>query len=132
MEKEAFSARLRDLLGRVGGGSGPAWLAREFNRRYPGAPVTLHATRKWILGESIPAQDKLRVLAEWLGATAEWLRYGAGSAYVLGEPSPSEGLDYPLMREIAALSEPHREAVRELVNALRRAEGTEKSERRNI
>lgn len=127
LEREAFSARLRESLTRAGAGAGPAWLSREFNRRYPGKPVSLHAARKWLLGEAIPAQDKLRVLADWLGVTAEWLRFGAGSAYELREPSPDSGLDYPLMREIAALSEPHRAVVRELVNALQRVEKAEKT-----
>ena len=72
MEREAFARRLREVPARLGDdGSSAARVAREFNRRYPGAPVTLHAARKWLLGEAIPAQDKLRVLAAWLGVTAE-------------------------------------------------------------
>ncbi|THF65389.1 hypothetical protein E6O51_00485 [Pseudothauera rhizosphaerae] len=96
-------------------------MAREFNRRYPGAPVTLHATRKWLEGEAIPAQDKLRVLADWLGVTAEWLRFGQGHALV-GVREPNREFDYQLMRDIAALTEAHQQVVRDLVKSLRRAE----------
>lgn len=33
--------------------------------------------RRWLNGDALPAQDKLRVLAEWLGVGAEWLRFGS-------------------------------------------------------
>lgn len=98
-------------------------LAREFNRRYPGTPVTPHATRKWLLGESIPAQARLRVLARWLGVSAEWLRFGEGAMSVTASDEPQPEVDFQLAREIAALSAPHREVVREMVRVLRRAEG---------
>lgn len=121
-EHDAFSARLREALLRAAPDAArPAALAREFNRRYAGSPVTLHASRKWLGGEAIPAQDKLRVLADWLGVTAEWLRFGQGVA-LAGAREPGLEFDFQLMREIAALSEAHRQVVREVVKSLRRAE----------
>lgn len=128
MEREAFTARLKQALGRIGDdGSSPTRLAREFNRRYPGAPVTLHASRKWLNGEALPAQDKLRVLAEWLAVTPEWLRFGdsgdeRGAHYPAREAK--QMVDFELGREIGALSPAHRDAVRALVKALRQGEAS--------
>lgn len=121
LEREAFSRRLREALARVGDdGGSPARLAREFNRRYPGAPVTLHAVRKWLLGDALPAQDKLRVLAAWLEVTPEWLRFGdagdAAPSYALRETPPE--VDFSLARDIAALPEAQREVIRALVRVL--------------
>lgn len=76
-EKEAFSKRLAHLLNDAGIGiASPTLVAREFNRRYPGKPVTAQAVRKWINGEAIPAEDKIRILAKWLKASPHWLHYG--------------------------------------------------------
>ena len=128
-EREAFARRLREALGRIGDdGGSPTRLAREFNRRYPGAPVTLHAARKWLNGEALPAQDKLRVLAAWLEVAPEWLRYGdegdeRAAPYRARARARSEPVvDFELAREIGALSPAHREAVRALVKALKRGE----------
>ncbi|MDR1708821.1 MAG: hypothetical protein LBS70_03785 [Candidatus Accumulibacter sp.] len=121
-EREAFSRRLKEALKHVGdNGSSPTRLAREFNRRYPGTPVTLHATRKWLNGDAVPAQDKLRVLARWLGVGADWLRFGEGDAAV-SDPKSAEPVDFELAHLIGALSPVHHEAVRALVLALRRGE----------
>ncbi|MCP1576143.1 hypothetical protein J2S30_004522 [Herbaspirillum rubrisubalbicans] len=54
----------------------PAVLEREFNLRYWGKPMTLHGVRRWLLGESMPKQDKLETLAEWLIVTPQHLRFG--------------------------------------------------------
>lgn len=122
LERDAFSTRLRDAIARVAPGvARPTPLAREFNRRYAGSPVTLHATRKWLEGEAIPAQDKLRVLADWLGVSAEWLRFGEGST-VVRACEPGAEFDYQLMRDIASLTEAHQRVVRDLVKSLRQAE----------
>ena len=120
MEREAFAHRLREALAHVGDdGSSPTRLARAFNRRTPGAPVTLHAARKWLNGEAIPAQDKLRVLATWLGVATDWLRYGDGRPTHYKVREPEQEIDYELLRDIGALTSPHREAVRALVKALK-------------
>ena len=36
----------------------------------------MHTCRKWLVGEAIPTQEKLVVLALMLGVTSDWLRYG--------------------------------------------------------
>lgn len=76
-ERQAFSQRLHNALKRhhVSPDS-PTQLAREFNLRHGGDPISTHAARKWLTGETIPTQDKMRTLADWLGLTAQWLRYG--------------------------------------------------------
>ena len=75
-EQAAFSARLKQALHKVGYADiSASQLAREFNLRYDGPPISVHAARKWLNGETIPTQQKLRVFAQWLGVAAEWLRY---------------------------------------------------------
>lgn len=32
--------------------------------------------RKWLVGEAIPTQEKIRTLAHWLAVPVEWLRFG--------------------------------------------------------
>ena len=54
----------------------PALLANEFNLRYWGKSITANTARNWLLGKSIPMQDKLRVLSEWLHVGADELRFG--------------------------------------------------------
>jgi transcriptional regulator with XRE-family HTH domain len=113
-EREQFSKRLRETLKRAGEAcDSPAALAHAFNRRYPGKPVSNYAARKWLMGEAIPSQDKLRILAKWLGVANDWLRFGDGAKpgkNVVREES--SGLDYELMRSIAILSEEHQTVVR--------------------
>lgn len=38
--------------------------------------MTLHGVRRWLLGESLPKQEKVLVLAEWLQILPQELRYG--------------------------------------------------------
>ena len=76
-ERLAFSERLQQALISAGySPSSPTQLAREFNQRFSDQSVTVHAARKWLHGESIPTQNKLRSLAGWLDVPAEWLRFG--------------------------------------------------------
>lgn len=122
-EREEFSKRLRLALTNAGErADSPTALARGFNRRYPGAPVSVHAARKWLNSEAIPNQDKVRVLSEWLGKSAEWLRFGDPAASSVERHFTLPQTDYELMHSIDALSKPHQEVVRALVTALRRAE----------
>ncbi|RMX01670.1 transcriptional regulator [Allofranklinella schreckenbergeri] len=76
-EKQEFALRLREGMRRAGYQPRPVVLEREFNTRYWGRPVTVQAVRRWLRGEAIPAQDKLLVLAQWLGLDPQVLRFGA-------------------------------------------------------
>jgi hypothetical protein len=76
-ERSSFSSRLSKALRDAGyAPDSPTQLAREFNIRFAGKPVTVHAARKWLVGEAIPTQEKLKTLAEWLSVPTEWLRFG--------------------------------------------------------
>jgi hypothetical protein len=50
-EKQGFGKRLKEAMrkARVDAGS-PTRIAREFNLRYHGDPVTTQAVRKWLAG----------------------------------------------------------------------------------
>jgi len=75
--KAQFAQRLRDAMQAAGYAPRPAVLEREFNTRYWGKQMTLHGVRRWLLGETLPSQPKLLVLAEWLGVAPHELRFGA-------------------------------------------------------
>lgn len=128
-EKEAFSKRLTRLLNDAGIGiASPTLVAREFNRRYLGKPVTTQAVRKWLNGEAIPAGDKIRLLAKWLKASPHWLHYGENekSAMVLKveEERGTYGEDAltTLPEDFQRLAPRHKLMVCEIVRALLRAE----------
>jgi len=130
-ERDAFSRRLRASLDRAGWRMlGATALAREFNRRSAGQPVTAHATRKWLQGEAIPAQDNLQALAHWLEVSAQWLRFGepqplapSGAA---PPPTASEALPVPygperaarLAADFARLSAEQQRVIEELIGVL--------------
>ena len=128
-EKEAFGKRLARLLNDAGIGiASPTHVAREFNRRYLGKPVTTQAVRKWLNGESIPAGDKIRTLAKWLKASPHWLHYGEGekSTGVLKVEEErsiyEEEAAATLPEDFQRLTSKHKTMVCEIVHALLRAE----------
>ena len=127
-EKQGFSRRLRDSLRRARADSGAAAaLAREFNLRYEGTPVTVQAVRKWLSGKSLPSQDKVRALALWLEVSPQWLRYGEGegsSARALRQDIAGYRADAAwLGKKYDALNDPHKKMIVELILALLRLEG---------
>lgn len=74
---KAFTLRLETLLLKKGKTLSPTALARDFNLRWRGVPVTVNATRKWLMGQAMPTMDKLAVLANMLNSSEDWLRWGA-------------------------------------------------------
>jgi len=126
--KIEFAKRLQAALENAGIPVRPAVIEREFNQRYWGKPVTLHAVRYWLRGESIPTHDKLLCLAEWLGVEPAILRYGdeVPKAVRARRKLWDEGIGYQ-EREIfelfLKLPVPQRKVAREVIMALARAEG---------
>lgn len=126
-EKQGFSRRLRESLRRAeADGGGAAALAREFNLRYDGTPVTVQAVRKWVSGKSLPSQDKIRALALWLKVSPQWLRYGEGEgapARALRQEAAGYRADAAwLSRKYEALNDAHKAMIVELIIALLRLE----------
>jgi transcriptional regulator with XRE-family HTH domain len=127
-ERAAFSQRLTKSLKEAKVDvSSPTVFAREFNRRYLGKPVSSYAARKWLMGESIPTQDKLQLLAAWLGISAEWLRFGDGARATMHVARSEQALynspDIELIGNINKLNAEHKQVVREIVLTLLRLEG---------
>jgi len=123
-----FAQRLLAALERAGVPPKPAVIEREFNQRYWGKPVTFHAVRLWLRGETLPSQDRLLCLAEWLGVEPQTLRYGdkVPKAIRARRKIWDEGIGYQ-EREIfelfLKLPVPQRKVAREVIVALAKASG---------
>lgn len=125
IEREGFSERLQQALRNADySPDSPTQLAREFNIRFEGRPITVHAARKWLVGEAIPTQEKLRTLAQWLGVPAEWLRFGGnnsqGSAEAGVLPARFESADVKLVADLQRLDTHHQTLAREFIRMLLR------------
>jgi hypothetical protein len=75
-EYAEFAKRLKLSIEQTHNLSRITHICRAFNALNAHEPITSHAVRKWLVGESIPTQPKLRTLADWLGVSAAWLRFG--------------------------------------------------------
>lgn len=75
-EKLLFSDRLKKALSKASYPVSPTVLAKEFNARYTGAPISVQSANNWLQGKAIPNQDKLLILSIWLNVTNQWLRFG--------------------------------------------------------
>lgn len=122
IEREEFSHRLQQALTNAAySPDSPTQLAREFNVRFVGRPITVHAARKWLVGEAIPTQEKLRTLAQWLSVPAEWLRFGASSDVAENPAQVTarfESADVRLIAELQQLNEEYRTIAREFIRLL--------------
>ena len=122
-EKAAFADRLRKALQSAGVRPSPTVVAHEFNRRSAGASITPHSARNWLLGNALPTQDKLRVLADWLQVSPNALRFGAATLKVhLGEADTMAAdldmADREMLRRYLNLRPLERRLVREFVDHL--------------
>ena len=123
-ERVGFAQRLHSLLTSAGLSESASDFARGYNLRADGATVTVHAVRKWLMGESIPTQEKIVIIAKWLNVNAAWLRFGDaenGHYYLAG--AGEEGLStqhLTLINDIATLSPSAQILVRDIVDSLLR------------
>jgi hypothetical protein len=122
-QTQAFADRLRHALEAIGVRPSPTLVANAFNQRYWGRSVTPHTVRNWLLGRSLPTQDKLVVLAEWLQVSPDELRFGQVSSTlrVAQSDALSDQLnmaDREMLSRYLSLSPLERKTVREVVAAM--------------
>ncbi len=121
-DKEAFSDRLRAAMVAAGHEPRPAVLEKLFNSRYWGRSVTFQAVSRWLNGGSIPAQEKLVILADLLAVDPQALRYGEESVKSIREKRArwDSGLapeDREIVDLLLTLTVEQRKIVREVVRA---------------
>ncbi len=115
-EPQAFAQRLTAALVAAGVAVSPTTVQRKFNSLTPDKPVTVHAVRKWIMGESIPTQRRIQALAAWLAVSPNWLRFGERTAKdTIQAPSAAE---HVLLRSFRRLSAREQEQLLALVQTM--------------
>jgi hypothetical protein len=124
--KSKFALRLREAMVSAGYEARPAVLEREFNQRYLGEPVTLHGVRRWLEGETIPREDKLLVLAQWLGVQPQHLRYGVDVEQKIQARQArwEEAINHherEIFESFLNLPAPQKKIVREVIRAFSKA-----------
>lgn len=119
-ERSAFSARLREALQNAGCPAQARAIASHCARAMPGSSITEQSVSKWLRGEAMPTQARLRALAAATGVTPEWLRFGppGGRARVASEPAfdPWRAIAF----DLAKMSASEIKLVEELVKLLLR------------
>lgn len=124
-ENKAFAERLKSALIEAGISTSPTVVAHEFNLRYWGKSITVHAARNWLLGLSLPNQDKLVALAKWLQVSPQELRFGPSSTPQVQTVSHLEKQltlkDREMLSRYATLQPKDKNTVCEVVGALYRA-----------
>jgi len=126
--REKFAQRLSAAMRAAGYEAKPSVLEREFNLRYMGKPMTLHGVRRWLLGESMPKQEKLLVLADWLRISPGELHFGADpSERILKQrASWEEAVGYQereIFEAFLKLPPAQRKVVREVIMAFAQVYG---------
>ncbi|ATQ79258.1 hypothetical protein CR152_32295 (plasmid) [Massilia violaceinigra] len=121
-ERTLFAQRLVSAMKSAEICCSPAQVARGFNLRASGATVTLHAARKWLLGQAIPTQGNVQVLADWTGVNAAWLRFGEGErCRNMSSMSPDSRTDarmVSMVNDLRSLPQQSRKLVRGLIDVL--------------
>ena len=119
-EKLEFSNRLRAAMTTAGHQARPSVIEREFNLRWHGRSISTQAAWSWLNSKSIPAQDKIQVLADWLKIEPEVLRFGEAVRNSIQQHKQrwDEGVGY-LEREtfdaFLKLPAPQRKLIREVI-----------------
>ena len=119
-----FAARLEQAMAAKSIKHSPTVLANLFNSVFDGRAVTVHTARNWILGKSLPTQDKLVVLAKLLDTSAEQLRYGRHSEKTLtlqnadGSDTELTSTQQQLVRKYITLSKAQQRLISDLVDEL--------------
>ncbi|MDQ1835651.1 MULTISPECIES: hypothetical protein [Massilia] len=110
-----FSERLLNRMQNTYQLAGATELARKFNHKFPHLHITSHAARKWLVGESIPTQEKIIALAEWLEVDPWWLRYGSTGPLL---STVSDYGDDSLVKDVLILQVHDRKILRAFLDLL--------------
>ena len=119
-----FAARLEQAMAAKSIKHSPTVLAKLFNSVFDGKAVTIITVRNWMLGKSLPTQDKLVVLAKLLDTSAEQLRYGRHSEKTLtlmnadGSESELSVSQKQLVRKYISLNKVQQRLVSDLIGEL--------------
>ena len=119
-EKIEFSSRLRDALVKAGYAASPSVMEHEFNLRWYGRSISNQAAWGWLNNRSIPTQEKIQVLAEWLKVEPQVLRFGEAVRNAVQQHKQrwDEGIGH-LEREtfdaFLQLPAPQRKLIREVI-----------------
>ena len=120
-ENGKFADRFRAALKDAGVRVSATVVANEFNLRYWGEGISSHAARNWLMGVSIPKQDKLLVLSKWLKISPEGLLFGTPPPRPTDETAKDEKInlvDQQLISRYFTLQPEHRRVIREVVEGL--------------
>lgn len=122
-DKQQFSKRLRAAMAAAGLDARPTVLEKLFNLHYRGTPVTYQGVRRWLIGLSIPEQDKLELLASLLETDPDSLRYGTKSRTRVSEPQKTWTEAATIDDRIAIetylrLPSRKRQAIRQVIKAM--------------
>jgi hypothetical protein len=120
-ETAKFADRFRSALKDAGVRVSATVVANEFNLRYWGEGISSHAARNWLMGVSIPKQDKLLVLSKWLKISPEGLLFGTPPPRTADEAAKVDTMnlvDQQLISRYFALQPDQRRVVREVVEGL--------------
>lgn len=120
-ERVNFSDRLKKSLVAAGVPIKTSQFTHAFNVHANGAFITPYAARKWLCGESIPTQERIVILANWLGVNAAWLRFGELDYCKVHDAAIPESLlateHLSLIRDVISLPEPMQQIIRGIVDA---------------
>ena len=135
-EKIEFTQRLRAAMSQAGYAASPSVLEHEFNLRWPGKSISNQAAWGWLNNRSIPTQDKVQVLAEWLRIEPEVLRFGSAVRLSVQQHQKrwDEGVNY-LEREtfdaFLQLPAAQRKIIREVILTFARANAADSTVKQN-
>ena len=115
LERAQFAERVKTALAARDMPASATALQRTFNERYPELAISVHAARKWVMGESIPTQARLRVLADVLQVSATWLRFGEEVAVSKNKSLSVQ--EHMLVQQFRRLSDTQRTHVLALVQS---------------
>jgi transcriptional regulator with XRE-family HTH domain len=124
IENQKFAERLAIAIDSKGLKRSPTVIGKLFNSKYEGKSITPHTARNWLLGKSLPTQEKLVLLAKLLDTSPEQLRFGRDREKILiadlgrGEFEVSNA-DQQFIKQYLGLTKIQRQLFRELASEFR-------------